>query len=152
MKQAANSHLSPSGKLALEEYEQGFREREDLSPASIRNYLSDIRHFIAWYEQQREAQCQDDTSFTPQTIMTPTITRYRTYLQTIQQQKPTSVNRSLIRRKLCQNVSWATSSKNVPSLLSSQTSAHMICGIALAIAWLKLFHCIDWRRLLDMTQ
>lgn len=238
MKRAANPHLSPSGKLALAEYEQRLHEQEDLTPASIRNYLSDVRHFIAWHEQQREAQCQDDASFTPQTITTPTITRYRTYLQTIQRQKPTSVNRSLISlkryfgwatrhhlitydpsvgvklvgqedspphhldddeeqalvaavtergslrdrvlivllstrllarcsvsifqpcplvalfsfhqarpRKLCQNVPWAASSKNMLLLLSSQTSAHMICGIALAIAWLKLFPCIDWRNL-----
>jgi integrase/recombinase XerD len=106
MKRAANPHLSPSGKLVLAEYEQRLREREDLTPASIRNYLSDVRHFIAWYEQQREAQSQDDASFTPQTITTPIITRYCTYLQTIQRQKPTSVNRSLISLK--RYFGWAT--------------------------------------------
>ncbi len=106
MKRAANPHLSSSGKLALAEYEQRLREQEDLTPASIRNYLSDVRHFIAWYEQQREAQCLDNASFTPQTITTPTITRYRTYLQTIQRQKPMSVSRSLISLK--RYFGWAT--------------------------------------------
>lgn len=91
MKRAANPHLSCSGKLALEEYEQRLREREDLTPASIRNYLSDVRHFIAWYEQQREAHCQDDASFF-----------------SFHQTGPRNQARP---RKLCQNVPWATSSK-----------------------------------------
>jgi Phage integrase family len=50
MKRQAMPQLSPSGKLA---------------PASIRNYLSDVRHFIAWYK------CHMDTEvhiFTPQTM------------------------------------------------------------------------------------
>ena len=64
---------------------------------SIRNYLSDLRHFIAWYETEREEQCHD--SFTPQEITTPALTRYRTYLQTVQRQKPASVNRALISLK-----------------------------------------------------
>ena len=73
------------------------REREDLASASIRNYLSDLRHFIAWYETEREAQVHD--SFTPQGITTSALTRYRTYLQTARRQKSASVNRSFISLK-----------------------------------------------------
>jgi site-specific recombinase XerD len=73
------------------------REREDLAPASIRNYLSGLRHFIAWFESEREAHVHD--RFTPQGITTPTLTRYRTYLQIARRQKPASVNRSLISLK-----------------------------------------------------
>lgn len=78
-------------------YEQWRREREDLAQASIRNYLSDLRHFIAWYGTEREARVHD--CFTPQGITTPALTRYRTYLQTAWQQKPASVNRSFISLK-----------------------------------------------------
>ena len=99
MKRQANPQLSSTGELALAQYEQTLCKQEDLTPASVRNYLSDVRHFIAWYEQ-REAECathaQDGSSFHPQAITTPTLTRYRTYLQTVQRQKPVSVNRSLI--------------------------------------------------------
>jgi integrase/recombinase XerD len=95
MKRTAHPLLSPAGLEALACYEHWLREREDLAPASIRNYLSDLRHFIAWYE--REAQTHD--CFTPQGITTPALTRYRTYLQTVGRQKPASVNRSLISLK-----------------------------------------------------
>src|SRR5690348_10543058 len=97
MKRKAHPALSPVGQGALASYERWLREREDLATASIRNYLSDLRHFIAWYETEQEAQAHD--SFTPQGITTPALTRYRTYLQTVGRQKPASVNRSLISLK-----------------------------------------------------
>lgn len=97
MKRIAHPPLSHPGLEALASYEHWLREREDLTPASIRNYLSDLRHFIAWYEAEREAQVHD--CFTPQEITTPALTRYRTYLQTVGRQKPASVNRSLISLK-----------------------------------------------------
>ena len=97
MKRTAHPPLSPVGHEALASYERWLREREDLTPASIRNYLSDLRYFIAWYETDREAQVHD--CFTPQGITTPALTRYRTYLQTVGRQKPASVNRSLISLK-----------------------------------------------------
>ena len=97
MKRTAHPSLSRTGQEALAAYERWLREREDLAAASIRNYLSDLHHFIAWYETEREAQVHD--SFTPQEITTPALTRYRTYLQTVQRQKPASVNRALISLK-----------------------------------------------------
>jgi len=97
MKRTAHPSLTPPGQEALASYERWLREREDLAAASIRNYLSDLRHFIAWYETQQEAHGHD--SFTPQEITTPALTRYRTHLQTVQRQKPASVNRSLISLK-----------------------------------------------------
>jgi integrase/recombinase XerD len=96
MKRLAMPQLSSSGEHALAEYEQTLLEQEDLAPASIRNYLSDVRHFIAWYECHTDAQAH---IFTPQTITTPALTRYRTYLQTDQRQRPASVNRSLVSLK-----------------------------------------------------
>jgi integrase/recombinase XerD len=104
MKRKAHPLLSRSGQEALASYEDWLREREDLTAASIRNYLSDLRHFIAWCETEREAHVHD--CFTPQAITTPTLTRYRTYLQTIGRQKPASVNRALISLK--RYFRWAT--------------------------------------------
>jgi len=51
MKRTAHPPLSRAGQEALASYEYWLREREDLAAASIRNYLSDLHHFIAWYEQ-----------------------------------------------------------------------------------------------------
>jgi integrase/recombinase XerC len=97
MKRSAHPPLSTAGHEALASYEYWLREREDLTSTSIRNYLSDLRHFIAWYETEREAHTLD--CFTPQGITTPALTQYRTYLQAVQRQKPGSVNRSLISLK-----------------------------------------------------
>jgi site-specific recombinase XerD len=108
MKRQANPQLSASGERALVQYEQTLREQEDLTPASLRNYLCDLRHFIAWYEAC-SAECAPDTLvnswFDLSAITTPTLTRYRTYLQTVQRQKPASVNRSLVSLK--RYCSWA---------------------------------------------
>src|SRR5260221_11002309 len=97
MKRQANPLLSLAGEQALEQYEQALREQEDLTAASIRHYLSDLRHCIACYENERKATVHN--CFTPQGITTPALTRYRTYLQTVQRQKLASVNRSLISLK-----------------------------------------------------
>jgi len=102
MKRQANPPIFSSGEFALAQYEQVLREQEDLTPASVRNYLSDVRHFIAWYETRETEQTTDAlyrSGFDLQAIITPTLTRYRTYLQTVQRQRPTSVNRSLISLK-----------------------------------------------------
>jgi integrase/recombinase XerD len=75
------------------------RSQEDLAPASLRNYLSDVRHFMAWYEAretERAVADQKTSDFDAAAITTPTLTHYRSYLQTVQRQKPASVNRSLI--------------------------------------------------------
>jgi integrase/recombinase XerC len=96
MKRQAMPQLSPSGTHTLLAYEQTLLEQEDLAPASIRNYLSDVRQFIAWYERHMDTEVH---IFTPQMITTPALTRYRAYLQTEQRQRPASVNRSLVSLK-----------------------------------------------------
>jgi integrase/recombinase XerD len=110
MKRIAHPPLSPAGLEALASYEHWLHEREDLTPASIRNYLSDLRHFIAWYETEREAHVND--CFLLQEITTPALTRYRAYLQTVERQKPASVNRSLISLK--RYFGWVTQQHLIP--------------------------------------
>ena len=109
MKRNATPPLSGVGEQALQLYKQNLCEREDLTRASVRNYLSDVRHFMAWYEAQREANAQEDTTFALQAITTPTLTRYRAYLQTVQRHKPASVNRSLVSLK--RYFGWAIQNK-----------------------------------------
>lgn len=102
MKRQANPRLSSAGTCALAHYEQTMRSQEDLAPASLRNYLSDVRHFMAWYEAREAERTVDDqrrSDFDVQAITTPTLTHYRSYLQAVQRQKPASVNRSLISLK-----------------------------------------------------
>ena len=49
MKRQAQPMLSEDGKLALDLYGQVLQQFEDISPVTIRNYLSDLRQFRVWF-------------------------------------------------------------------------------------------------------
>ncbi|SRR5581483_10121845 len=81
MKRASPVLVSSAGAHALAAYETWMREREDLAAASIRNYVSDRSHFIAWYEQQACQTAGDDGGlFSPREITTEALFRYRDVL------------------------------------------------------------------------
>jgi site-specific recombinase XerD len=86
--------LSGPGEQALRQYEQRLRTEEDLTAATIRNYLSDLRHFASWCESIWQQGREESRSFTPEAVTSPTLTQYRTYLQALQL-KPNSINRVL---------------------------------------------------------
>jgi len=96
-----------AGQDALDRYTTYLRDEEDLSSSTVHNYLSDLRQFAAWCEATWEEGQEQDTvqPFMPANISTPTITRYRSYLQTVLRLKPASVNRSLVTLK--RYFSWA---------------------------------------------
>lgn len=98
-KRAKRPALSGVGEQVLALYEQRLRIEEDLTDVTIRNYLSDLRHFAAWCESTWKQGREEDLSFTPEKVTTPTMTDYRTYLQLVLHLKPNSVNRSLISLK-----------------------------------------------------
>ncbi len=50
MKRASTPALSPAGEAATAAYDRHLREDQDLSPATLRNYLSDLRQFATWCE------------------------------------------------------------------------------------------------------
>ena len=109
MRRLANPPLSSLGEAVLAQYREVLWEHEDLTDASRRNYLSDLRHFAAWYEahsiRRTDETGSSQLAFNPQAITTPALTRYRTYLQKDLHQKPNSVNRALISLK--RYCSWA---------------------------------------------
>jgi integrase/recombinase XerD len=99
MRRAGRPALSPLGQQVLGQYEQQLRTAEDLTAATIRNYLSDLHHFAAWYESMQRQGREEAPAFRPEAITTPTITDYRAYLQQTLGLKPNSVNRALISLK-----------------------------------------------------
>jgi integrase/recombinase XerC len=98
-KRAQRPTLSGTGEYVLAHYERRLRTEEDLTAVTIRNYLSDLRHFAAWCECIWKQGREEDSPFTPEAVTTPTLTDYRTYLQQALHLKPNSVNRSLISLK-----------------------------------------------------
>lgn len=98
MKRKAQPILSGSGQHALDQYRQVLQQLEDLSPVTTRNYLSDLRQFIAWCEDSwREGQ--EERHFTPQAVAPSLLIRYRDHLQTTLNLKPSTVNRTLMSLK-----------------------------------------------------
>lgn len=96
---AAKPNLSASAQKAYEDYEHYLTTDVDLQPATIRNYLSDVQQFMAWFEKQH------NQSFALEATATPTLTRYRDYLKQDLQRKPTTINRYLVSLK--RYFSWA---------------------------------------------
>lgn len=98
MKRKAQPILSADGQQALDQYAQVLLHLEDLSPVTVRNYLSDLRQFIAWCEcSWRDGQ--EDCSFLPQAVAPALLMRYRDCLQTTLNLKPSTVNRTLMSLK-----------------------------------------------------
>lgn len=99
MVRRASPTISPAALSYLTQYATILQEVDDLTPKTIVNYVSDLRLFIAWCE----ATWQDGTellaAFTPTAVTTPTLTQYRTYLQTVCQLCPATINRSLVSLK-----------------------------------------------------
>jgi integrase/recombinase XerC len=99
MKQALLSTLSPCAQQALAQYHQHLISDLDLSPATIRNYLGDVRLFMAWCEQRWRQNREAEESFSPERVSTPLITAYRDDLKDHQQRKPATINRYLVSLK-----------------------------------------------------
>lgn len=110
-KRAAQPALAPASQQALEHYAATLWEREDLRPVTLRNYLSDLRQFAAWYEETTTAGQEAPAPFGPSEITTPTITRYREYLQHQWGLKPATVNRALMSiKRYC---AWAVAAGQI---------------------------------------
>ncbi|NJK58867.1 MAG: tyrosine-type recombinase/integrase [Pleurocapsa sp. SU_5_0] len=99
MKPDATPSLSSSGRQELADYEFYLREQRDISPVTVRNYLSDLRSFIAWYETKSINSATAMVEFDLTKITTPTLTRYRSYLQSQLKLAPASINRYLVTLK-----------------------------------------------------
>src|SRR5260370_3208883 len=98
MKRAHRPRLSLEGQHAIDEYARVLQQMEDITTVTIRNYLSDLRQFMAWCERYWREE-QYERTFTPQAIAPPLLIRYRTYHQTVLWLKPSSVNRTLMSLK-----------------------------------------------------
>lgn len=108
MKRNAQPEISDDGQQALDLYRQALQLVEDLSAVTIRNYLSDLRQFIAWCESSWR-NGQEDRFFTPQAVAPSLLVRYREYLQTALGLKPSTVNRTLMSLK--RYFAWARKSQ-----------------------------------------
>jgi LuxR family maltose regulon positive regulatory protein len=107
MKRVAIAHVSSAGARALVTYEAWMRERGELATASIRNYMSDLAQFIAWYEQGVSSPIGEaGVLFSPDKITTAVLLRYRDVLHE-REHKPASINRALLSLKRYFHWAWS---------------------------------------------
>jgi integrase/recombinase XerD len=110
MKREAQPSLSVEGLQFLGQYADALRQMEDLAADTVRNYLSDLRQFMAWCECHWREEW-NEAPFTPQAVTPPLLIHYRTYLQTTLWLKPSSVNRAIMSLK--RYFAWATKTQLV---------------------------------------
>jgi len=95
-KRTSQPAISPLAQLALARYAHVLAHTEDLTPETQRNYLSDLRHFIAWCEAGWQDGQERSVPWTAQQVTAPTITAYRSSLQAVARLKASTINRSLV--------------------------------------------------------
>jgi integrase/recombinase XerD len=88
--------LSLQGRQAIREYRQYLETQVDMQPATIRSYIADLSAFARWCEETWAEGVEVGELFAPTNVVTPTITQYRSYLQTVAKLKPATINRALI--------------------------------------------------------
>lgn len=98
-RQPAMPSLSDQAQEALETYQHYLIHQADLRPATLRNYVGDVRQFMAWCEQLWRDDEAETWFFSPERVATPTITRYRDYLKEDLGRKSATINRYLISLK-----------------------------------------------------
>lgn len=69
---------------------------DDLSPKTLREYAGDLRLLAEWMETSWSTHQEEDRNFHPAKMTTPTLIRYREYMQTVRSLKPATVNRRLV--------------------------------------------------------
>ena len=88
--------LSAAAEKELGRYRRYLTEEQDLSAATVRNYLSDLSGFAVFCESSWSEGEEEGEPFSPDGATTPTITLYRSHLKNVAELKPASINRYLI--------------------------------------------------------
>ncbi len=104
--------ISSAAQHLLSAYTGHLQEHQDLAAASRRNYISDLRQFLAWCDASWAVADDMPGGFRLQRVTTATLTRYRDYLQRDQKLRPTTVNRTLTSLK--RFFAWALQQEVIP--------------------------------------
>jgi len=96
--------ISIQGKQTIENFIQILTTHDDLSPRTLKEYTSDLKHFIHWFENTYHQE--EEIIFRIEDIATSTLTQYRTATQRDMKLTPATINRRLLTLK--RFFEWAT--------------------------------------------
>lgn len=117
MKRSQMPILSEEAQRHLTNFADYLEQQQDASAATRRNYLSDIRQFMAWCEKRWQTEAEPvinpkaSSNFSPQAVATPLLVHYREWLLQEQHLKINSINRFLVSLK--RYFEWAVTSEMI---------------------------------------
>jgi integrase/recombinase XerC len=88
-------HISTQAEGWIQRFIFDLRTNEDLNEKTLSQYTSDLRHFTDWVEGSWSISQEEEVFFDPTQITTPTLIRYREFMQTVRSLKPATINRRL---------------------------------------------------------
>lgn len=89
--------ISEQGDQIIHDFIHVLTTQEDLNPKTLKEYASDLKQFIGWFETSEHQE--EDIIFRIEDVATPTLTRYREVMQKTMELKPSTINRRLITLK-----------------------------------------------------
>ncbi|MCX7914615.1 MAG: site-specific integrase, partial [Thermodesulfovibrionales bacterium] len=117
--------------------------KEDLNPKTIKEYHGDLNHFANWFENI-DAISENSNIFTCENIATPTLIRYRDYMQKTIKLKPATINRriitikrffdwamnkNLIQRNPSKPIKLIPSEKSSPRQMTEKEESNLIAAV-----------------------
>jgi len=97
--------VSEPGGQMIKNFIHVLATHTNLSPKTLREYASDLKHFVAWFEATDRTD--EGVAFRIEDADTPTLIRYREAMQETMELKPATINRRLITLKRL--FDWAVS-------------------------------------------
>lgn len=103
------NEISAQGGQMITNFIQVLAMNKELSPKTLREYASDLKHFISWFETAVHTDKQ--ITFKIEDVGTSTLIHYREAMQKTMALKPATINRRLVTMK--QFFDWAVSEAKV---------------------------------------
>ncbi len=101
--------ISEQAEQMIANYIHHLSLQKKLSSKTLKEYKSDLKHFIGWFEAAD--QFKEVTVFRIEAVVTSTLVNYREAMQKTMALKPSTINRRLITLK--QFFEWATTEAHV---------------------------------------
>ncbi|GGA07603.1 hypothetical protein GCM10008018_61730 [Paenibacillus marchantiophytorum] len=101
--------ISEQGEQIIQDFIHALTTHEDLSPKTLKEYASDLKLFIGWFETADHQE--EEVIFRIEDVGTSTLTRYREASQKVMELKPATINRRLITLK--RFFEWAVSESRI---------------------------------------
>lgn len=89
--------ISEQGGLMIANFIHVLATHAELSPKTLKEYASDLKHFIGWFESANLSA--QEVVFQIEDVGTPTLVRYREAMQKTMGLKPSTINRRLVTLK-----------------------------------------------------